>query len=65
MREVKRYRCEICGTEYASKTDAEKCEEIHIKPIAVEYVYKPNMAYPVKAKATFSKGCVKHVIVYI
>lgn len=31
MKELKLYQCEICGTQYKSKTECEKCEKSHKK----------------------------------
>lgn len=32
MKETTLYVCEICGTRYANKQEAENCEAAHIKP---------------------------------
>ena len=32
MKETTLYVCEICGTRYANKKEAENCEAAHIKP---------------------------------
>lgn len=32
MKEIKHYICEICGTEYADKKDAQDCEKGHCAP---------------------------------
>ena len=32
MKQITLFQCEICGTEYKFKNDAEKCEKHHIKP---------------------------------
>lgn len=29
MKEIKTYQCEICGTQYADKNNAEECEKLH------------------------------------
>lgn len=35
MKEKKLYTCECCQTDYASKTDAEKCEANHKKKLKI------------------------------
>ncbi len=32
MKETTLYICELCGTRYASRKEAENCEAAHIKP---------------------------------
>lgn len=44
MKEKTLYYCEFCGTAYASKTDAQKCEEFHKVPkkiVKKDCVFKP------------------------
>lgn len=42
MKEIKRYVCEICKTEYADKAQAQKCERAHKLPLEiVSYRYRP------------------------
>ena len=43
MKELKLYQCEICGTEYKDKIQAEVCEKNHVKTIEIvecKYVRK-------------------------
>ena len=35
MKELKLYQCEICGMQYKSKTECEKCEKSHKKGIKI------------------------------
>ena len=35
MKELKLYQCELCGTKYADKNEAKKCEEFHVKDLEV------------------------------
>ena len=35
MKELKLYQCEICGTRYADKNEAKKCEKYHVKDFEV------------------------------
>ncbi len=32
MKQIVLYRCEICGHEYKSQSDAEACESFHVVP---------------------------------
>lgn len=38
MKEIKRYQCEFCGTEYADKEKAGRCEKNH-KAIAIKHIF--------------------------
>ena len=38
MKELKLYQCEICGTQYKSKTECEKCEKSHKKGLKMTYM---------------------------
>lgn len=40
MKEVKSYKCDFCGTVYATESECKKCEEYHCKPIKIT-----NMKY--------------------
>lgn len=35
MTEVKHYKCDICGTEYKDKKQAEECEKNHVETIEI------------------------------
>ena len=48
MKELKKYQCDICHTEYANKTDATKCEKHHILPKTIKSVF----AHPVTIEKT-------------
>lgn len=58
MRERKQYVCEICGTVYSTKEEAEGCETSHEKNVKVtkfEYVYSmvmPKYVYVENADGT-------------
>lgn len=58
MKQICLYQCEICGTQYKSKMDAQTCEKTHKKPIDFEasrYVpYKNDESgYPVTITVKF------------
>ena len=61
MKEVKHYICEVCGTEYRDKTDAEKCEKCHKQPVAIirsRYISKSQngAGYPVALEVQMNDG---------
>lgn len=35
MKELKLYQCEICGTQYKSKTECDNCEKSHKKELKI------------------------------
>ena len=35
MKELKLYQCELCGTKYADRNQAKKCERYHTKDIEI------------------------------
>lgn len=35
MKEIKRYACEFCGTEFADKSKAQACEKTHQAPKSI------------------------------
>jgi hypothetical protein len=43
MKEVKLYQCEVCGTQYIDKKDAEECEEFHAKGLEIDRLYYSGM----------------------
>ncbi len=61
MKQISLYQCEICGTQYKSKTDAQTCEKNHKKLIdleALKYVpYKNDKSgYPITITVKFEDG---------
>lgn len=61
MKKVEKYRCEICGTEYADRKTAEECEKGHktIEKIR-DARYQPRSmngkGYPVSIDVLMSDG---------
>lgn len=61
MKKLKLYQCEICGTRYADKNEAKKCEKYHVKDFEV---VKPNYygmnvgvgAFPIKIRLRSKDG---------
>lgn len=54
MKEIvtKKYRCEICGTEYTERVKCKRCEESHRKPLEIvggRYISHTNdeSGYPI------------------
>lgn len=39
MKELKKYQCEVCHTEYADRNDAIRCEEHHVLPKTIKDVF--------------------------
>lgn len=35
MKKIELYQCELCGTEYKDKKQAEECEENHVETIEI------------------------------
>ena len=67
MTELKLYRCDVCGVEYALAKDAQKCEAYHVAPMSGAkkikglYMYKGMNQdgcdmYPYKVIITMSYG---------
>ena len=65
MTERRLYRCDICGTEYATPENAQKCEAYHVAPMGgakkIKSFYKSmNQSccdkYPYKVLITMSDG---------
>ena len=65
MTERKLYRCDVCGTEYATPDVAQKCEKYHVAPMTgkgkIKGLYKcMNQGgcdqYPFKVLVTMSDG---------
>lgn len=47
MKEITQYKCEICGTLYAEKTECEKCEKQHKIPNSiVKADFRAAKSYP-------------------
>ena len=60
MKEMKKYQCEICGTEYADKAKAVHCEQNH-KTITIKKIfYHPfemsNCGLPYKIEVADKEG---------
>lgn len=61
MKRIELLQCEICGTQYKLKREAEECEKSHIRPLTIENCrYMPkNMVdngYPVTIDVQFKDG---------
>ena len=57
MTEKKLYTCDICHTDYANKTDAQKCEKEHISPCGIDdFRIHAHEIYPHKIEVTFKDG---------
>ena len=61
MQEIKRYRCDCCGTEYANRENAKACEKNHKRPtlfVAARYISKGqnDSGYPVTITVRMSDG---------
>jgi len=61
MKELNRYMCEYCNTEYKEKDVAEKCEANHkhnAKIVKMRYLPLKNnkSGYPVSIDVTFEDG---------
>jgi uncharacterized lipoprotein NlpE involved in copper resistance len=61
MKELKRYVCEYCGTEYAAKEKAKKCEANHAsKAKVIKEFFQPlsvdRTGVPIKLSVNFSNG---------
>lgn len=55
--EIKRYRCEGCGTEFDSEISATECEDFH--KVAVEFEeseYTKSEAFPHAVNIRFDNG---------
>lgn len=39
MKEITKYECEVCGTNYQTPEEAQECEDSHPKIKKVEYKY--------------------------
>lgn len=61
MKEVKRYKCDYCRTEYDKKSDAEKCEHAHKMPESFNNakflpIDREPSGYPITVNITFKNG---------
>lgn len=61
MKEVNKYICEVCNTEYKNKSDAADCEKNHkIKLKIKDKKYLPlnmdNSGYPLNINVEFEDG---------
>lgn len=62
MKEVKQYKCEVCGTLYADKGECAACEKQHCIPSGIERAFhRPKgvcAKYPPKIHVRFSDGTI-------
>lgn len=63
MKEVKKYICEVCGTEYNEKQKCAQCEKSHkkignIKKARYLNVSQNAQGYPITVDIEFEDGCV-------
>lgn len=57
MTEKKLYTCDICGTDYANKEEAEKCEKKHtVSTVIKDLRYNAHEKYPYKIAVKFTDG---------
>ena len=61
MKEIKRYVCETCNTEYKEKSACQKCEKTHCKPVEIskaKYIPIANnlKGYPVSITVKMEDG---------
>ena len=61
MKELSKYQCEYCHTEYRIKSDCERCEKNHkIKPKISKSVYQSyemdKSGYPMRINIEFENG---------
>lgn len=63
MKELSKYQCEYCHTEYREKSACEQCEKNHkVKPKIKKSIYQPyevcNSGYPLRINIEFENGAV-------
>lgn len=65
MKEVKSYKCEYCGTVYATESECKKCEDYHCKLVKISnikytksYKYDIYNRYPDSITVTMSDDAV-------
>lgn len=63
MKEVKRYKCEYCGTVFESQEDCEDCESQHVLADGVEYNYEHGDVYPRRITVRFNNCRVAEYII--
>lgn len=61
MKTIEKYKCEVCGTEYAERKNAVDCEVNHKTPKKIERaIYQPknlnHTGYPIKIDVLMSDG---------
>lgn len=60
MKEIKQYKCEVCGAVYADKSTCEECEKQHRVPAEIERAYHlpmyASVKYPTKIIVKFDDG---------
>ncbi len=55
MKQIIKYKCELCGSTYDTEEDAEHCEVLHEAPIKiVKSEYKPGGDIPSSIHVEFS-----------
>jgi predicted ATP-dependent serine protease len=54
---IEKFGCEVCGSEYDKKGDAEDCEKHHAVPEKVHSAeFNPRIEYPNKVVIRFKNG---------
>jgi len=58
LKEITRYECEVCGTDYNAPDEAQKCEGSHpkVKEVRYKYGYEMMNAYPHGIEVEFENG---------
>ncbi len=57
MTEKKLYTCDICHTDYSSKSDAQQCEKAHCRCNKItDTRYNSYFEYPYRIEVEFSDG---------
>lgn len=64
MKQISLYVCEKCGTQYAEKTDAQKCEKNHKHPKEIDgcrylSIGNDSSGYPCTINIKFDDGSVR------
>ena len=60
MKEVKHYKCEVCGTLYANEKECDACEKQHRMPVEIKSAKhlpkKVSAKYPTQINIKFDDG---------
>jgi hypothetical protein len=60
LKEITKYECEVCGTNYKTPEEAQECEDSHPKVKEVRYkygsIYEMLNAYPHGIEVEFENG---------